>query len=246
MDQTLGMHIWTIIGAVLSGVLIIVSYAYSSFRQDKMGVTSEYATFITYFIGAVSMMGYYSVAVITAILLLLLLSAKEYFAKLKARFSREELGDTLKFAVIALVILPLLPDARYSLLDMANWIATGHLTWSHPVLTAKFFNPHSIWLFVVVMTGVEYAGFFLGKMLGNRGGIIASGAVGGLISSTATTVAMTRKSKQHPEHRNSYVVATLLASSIMFLRVVIVAWYMFPSILSPILIPGGAMFLALT
>lgn len=177
MDQTLGMHLWTIIGAILSGLLIIVSYAYSSFHQNKMGVTSEYATFITYFIGALSMMGYYTVAVTTAILLLLLLSAKEYFAKMKTRFSREELGDTLKFAVIALVILPLLPDARYSLLDMANWIAAGHLSWTHPIALAKFFNPHSIWLFVVVMTGVEYAGFFLGKMLGHRGGIIASGIV---------------------------------------------------------------------
>lgn len=67
------------------------------------------------------MMGYYTFAVILAILLLLLLSAKEYLARLKHRFSREELGDSLKFAVIALVILPLLPDAKYSLLDMINW-----------------------------------------------------------------------------------------------------------------------------
>jgi uncharacterized membrane protein (DUF4010 family) len=70
------------------------------------------------------MMGQYTVAVILSILLLLLLSAKEYFTRLKARFSRDELGDTLKFGVIALVILPLLPDAKYSLLDMANWLAS--------------------------------------------------------------------------------------------------------------------------
>lgn len=69
------------------------------------------------------MMGQYTTAVILSILLLLLLSAKEFFVKMKARFSREELGDSLKFAVIALVILPLLPDAKYSFLDMANWFA---------------------------------------------------------------------------------------------------------------------------
>jgi uncharacterized membrane protein (DUF4010 family) len=67
--------------------------------------------------------------------------------------------------VIALVILPLLPDAKYSLLDMANWLASGALSWAHPILTAKFFNPHSIWFFVVVMAGVEYAGFLLGKAM---------------------------------------------------------------------------------
>ncbi len=91
MDERLDMHIWTVVGAILSAVLIMISYAYSSFRQDKMGVTSEYATFITYFIGVIAMLGQYTTAVILAILLLLLLSAKEYFTKLKSRFSREEL-----------------------------------------------------------------------------------------------------------------------------------------------------------
>lgn len=90
-----------------------------------MGVTSEYAAFITYCIGVIAMMGNYSVAVILSILLLLLLSAKEYLARLKSRFSREELGDSLKFSVIALVILPLLPNQKYSLLDILNWFAQG-------------------------------------------------------------------------------------------------------------------------
>lgn len=86
-----------------------------------MGVTSELAAFITYCIGMIAMMESYSVAVILSILLVLLLSAKEYFARMKSRFSRVELGDSLKFAVIALVILPLLPDQKFSLLDMINW-----------------------------------------------------------------------------------------------------------------------------
>lgn len=133
-----------------------------------MGVTSEYAAFITYCIGMIAMMGYYTVAVILSILLLLLLSAKEYFSKLKTRFSREELGDSLKFAVIALVILPLLPDQKYSLLDMINWLYSGGIAWVHPVLNAKFFNPYGIWFFVVVMAGVEYAGFLLSKTLGDK------------------------------------------------------------------------------
>jgi hypothetical protein len=54
---------------------------------------------------------------------------------------------------------------------------------------------------------------------------------------------MTRKSKQHPEHRNSYATATLLASCIMFIRVMVVAAYIYPMILDSILLPGGMMFL---
>ena len=51
---------------------------------------------------------------------------------------------------------------------MANWLASGSLSWDHPILTAPFFNPYSIWFFVVVMAGVEYAGFLLGKALGDK------------------------------------------------------------------------------
>ncbi len=244
-DIMLKVNIWIIIGAIISGLFVLASYIYSSFQRDKMGATSEYAAIITYFIGVISMLGQYTAAVILAIFLLLLLSAKEYFSRLKARFSRKELGDSLKFAVIALVILPLLPDQKYSLIDIMNWLYSGHLSWSHPMLNVHFFNPHSIWFFVVVMTGVEYAGFILSKTIGAKSGIIAAGAIGGLISSTATTIAMTKKSKEHPEHRNSYVVATLLSSCIMFLRVLIVAAVIYPKILESITLPAIFMFLGL-
>lgn len=123
------------------------------------------------------MLGRYSFAVILAIGFLLLLSSKEYLNKLKERFSREELGDSLKFAVIALVILPLLPDEKYSILQIIHWFYTD-LSWTHPVLVAQFFNPHSIWKFVVIMAGVEYAGYLLSRMVGTKGGIILSGTIG--------------------------------------------------------------------
>lgn len=245
LDTTLDMHIWTAFGSILSGLFILVSYAYSSFQKNKIGATSEYAAMITYFIGVIAMMQMYSFAVMIAIGFLLLLSSKDYLNKLKERFSREELGDSLKFAVIALVILPLLPDEKYSILQIIHWFYTD-LSWTHPVLVAQFFNPHSIWKFVVIMAGVEYAGYLLSRMVGTKGGIILSGTIGGLISSTATTVAMTKKSTEHTEHRYSYVTATLLASCIMFLRVIIVAFVIYPPILDSIIVPALAMFVGLT
>lgn len=113
------------------------------------------------------MMQMYSFAVMIAIGFLLLLSSKDYLTQLKERFSREELGDSLKFAVIALVILPLLPDEKYSILNIIQWIYAD-IHWIHPVLTANFFNPHSIWKFVVIMAGVEYAGYLLSRMIGTK------------------------------------------------------------------------------
>lgn len=75
---------------------------------------------------------------------------------------------------------------------------------------------------------------------------MASGAIGGLISSTATTVAMTKKSTEHPENRNSYIVGTLVASCIMFIRVIVVAGIIYPTILISIWIPATAMFIGLS
>lgn len=112
-----------------------------------------------------------------AIIVLLLLSAKEYFNRLQQKVSRVELGHSLKFAVISLVALPLLPDQRYSIIEMLNWIFADGINWTHPILTMPFFNPYSIWFFVVIMAGVEYIGYIFSKILGNRGGIVASGAI---------------------------------------------------------------------
>ncbi len=167
LDTALDMKIWTAFGSILSGLFILVSYAYSSFQKDRIGATSEYAALITYFIGVIAMMQMYIFAVMIAIGFLLLLSSKDYLTGLKERFSREELGDSLKFAVIALVILPLLPDEKYSFLQIIQWFYTD-ITWAHPVLTAEFFNPHSIWKFVVIMAGVEYAGYLLSRMIGSK------------------------------------------------------------------------------
>jgi uncharacterized membrane protein (DUF4010 family) len=192
------------------------------------------------------MSGYAIVAIILTIVVLIVLSSKQHLQKMKDRFSRVELADALKFGVIALVVLPLLPDTKFSLLDMANWFLGGTLVFSHPILTMKFFNPYSVWFFVVIMAGVEYIGYILSKVMGNRGGIIASGAVGGMISSTATTAAMTGKSKTHPGNRYAYASATLISSCIMFIRVILISTFYNPLLVSAIFLPALVMFVTLS
>jgi uncharacterized membrane protein (DUF4010 family) len=247
MDTTSNSgNFWKWVGILTTGCIVLAGYVYSSFSEHRMGVTSEFAALLTYFIGVIIGNGDHTIGVILAVLILLLLSAKEYFSELQKKFSRVELGHSLKFAVISLVALPLLPDQRFSFLDIANWIFAGTIEWVHPVLIMPFFNPYSIWFFVVIMAGVEYIGYILSKVLWNRGGIVASGAIGGLISSTATTAAMTRKSTEHPGNRNAYASATLIASCIMFLRVVAISGFYSPAILATIILPAGIMFLTLT
>jgi uncharacterized membrane protein (DUF4010 family) len=106
----------------------------------------------------------------------------------------------------------------------------------------KFVNPYSIWKFVVLMTAVEYIGYVLSQIYGAKSGIILSGAIGGLVSSTAVTAAMAKKSLQSPQDIPAMVVATLLANSIMFVRVLIIVAFIYPQILSQIYIPALGMF----
>ncbi len=179
LDSTMAAdnHVWKISGFITSGFIVLIGYAYSSFSQHRMGVTSEFAALLTYIIGVIVATGYHTVGVIISIIILLLLSAKEYFSRMQQKISRIELGHSLKFAVISLVALPLLPDQRYSILELLNWVFMGGISWTHPILTMAFFNPYSIWFFVVIMAGVEYIGYIFSKILGNRGGIVASGAI---------------------------------------------------------------------
>ena len=114
--------LWKIIGFLTSAIFLMISYTYASFHQHRMGVTSEYAAFMTYLLGVLVMLGYNSIAVVLTILMLVLLSAKDKLQSFQARISREEIGNTIKFAVISLVILPLLPDQKYSIADGLNFI----------------------------------------------------------------------------------------------------------------------------
>jgi uncharacterized membrane protein (DUF4010 family) len=241
LDISLRTDFWKLSGLILSASFVLVSYAYSTFRQDHIGVTSEYAALVTYLIGVIVMSGYRTIAVIVAILVLTLLSSKQYLNEFRDRFSRTELGDALKFAVIALVILPLLPNERFSLLQILQFFGGSGVSFSSDIISMRFFNPFGIWFFVVIMAGVEYVGYILSKVLGNRGGVIASGAIGGMISSTATTAAMTNKSKNHPEHRYAYISATLIASTIMCIRVIAISGFYSITLLSVVIVPALCM-----
>jgi len=150
LDTVTQSEIWKFLGLIFSSIFVIVSYVYSSFQKDKMGVTSEYAALITYIVGVIIMLGHTIIGVVITIILLILLTSKGYLVKIREKFSREELGNSLKFAVISLIVLPLLPDMRFSILEILNYLAGGSLSWTHPILTMKFFNPFSVWLFVVI------------------------------------------------------------------------------------------------
>jgi uncharacterized membrane protein (DUF4010 family) len=244
LDTKYGGHSLTIAGFGVMALWVGISHAYASFRKDNIGITSEYAAMVIYLVGVVVTMGQTTLAVTTTIGVMALLSAKDGFQTLRSKISREEFQNAMKFAVVAFVVLPILPDAKFAFSDVASMFGAD---FSIPVRlwTMKFFNPHSVWFFVVVMASVEFAGYILSKTMGTKGGILASGAVGGLVSSTAVTAAMTARSKEDAKNSASYAVATLTASSIMLVRVVVIVALVAGGLLGAILLPAAFMFTGL-
>ena len=133
------------IGAIVF-LFILLSYFYSAFHNDFFGVTSELAALVTFLLGAIVMSGEIQVAIFIGILLTIMLAYKSQIAPLIDKIGSVEVTNTLKFAVIALIILPLLPDHKYAIRDLLIFLPQGRF------ITIPFFNPYSIWQFVVVMS----------------------------------------------------------------------------------------------
>ncbi|USN58417.1 MAG: DUF4010 domain-containing protein [Candidatus Peribacteria bacterium] len=208
-----------------------------------MSFASEYGALITYFIGVFVMLGSMEFAIIFAVLLTLLLSLKDYISSFKTKVSRDELIDTLKFAVIAFVILPLLPDDRYSFAMIASTFGGTEISvWDNAIWQLQFLNPHGIWFFVVAMSAIGYIGYIFTKILGKKSGVIISSVLGGLVSSTAVTAAMAEKSRRYTLNNSLYVLGTLIASCIMFLRVIFIIILFNVALLTDIAVPSLMMF----
>lgn len=127
---------------------------------------------------------------------------KHTFTELAQRMKNDEMITLAKFLAISGIILPMLPNE--------NLIPDVNLT------------PYGIWLATVVVSGISYLSYLLKRYVFRESGILVSGIVGGLYSSTATISVLARKSrKASPQEAPEYVAAMLLAVSMMFLRFLI-------------------------
>ena len=188
-------------GAVL-GLLLGLNYYVKQAQFHVFGVTTIIIALITYCIAplvATQPSWFYVMVVVTV---LLFTELKHTFTELAQRMKNDEMITLAKFLAISGIILPMLPDD--------NLIPGINLT------------PKSIWLATVVVSGISYLSYLLKRYVFHRSGILVSGIVGGLYSSTATISVLARKSRNASEHdAPEYVAAMLLAVSMMFLRFLI-------------------------
>lgn len=188
-------------GAVL-GLLLLSNYYVKQAQFHVFGVTTIIIALITYCIAPIvaTQPSWFYVMVIVTVLLFMEL--KHTFTELAQRMKNDEMITLAKFLAISGIILPILPDKEL--------IPGIHLT------------PYSIWLSTVVVSGISYLSYLLKRYVFRESGILLSGIVGGLYSSTATISVLARKSRQaSAQEAPEYVAAMLLAVSMMFLRFLI-------------------------
>jgi uncharacterized membrane protein (DUF4010 family) len=194
---------WLIFAVFVAlSALVIVSYATTAARGE-LGITTEVTALLAFIAGALCGWDKVGVASVTTVVCLLLLTLKDFLHGLARRVELGDVEATLKFAVISVIILPLLPNETFG---------------PPPV---DVINPYKIWLMVVLIAGLNFLGYLLVKILGNEHGFLLTGVLGGLVSSTAVTLSFSQRSRQEPAMSSAFVLAIVVAWTIMFLRVVV-------------------------
>ena len=214
---------WLLLAAFVAvGALVLVSYAITAARGE-MGITTEITALLAFIVGALCAWDKVGVAAVVTVVCLLLLTLKDYLHRLARRVEIADVEATLKFAVISVVILPLLPNQTFG---------------PPPV---DVINPYQIWLMVVLIAGLDFLGYVLVKALGNEHGLVVTGILGGLVSSTAVTLSFAQRSRQEPAMSSAFAMAIVVAWTIMFLRVVVMVWIVNSSLATVLGLPLGLM-----
>jgi uncharacterized membrane protein (DUF4010 family) len=190
------------IGGGLAVAAVLVIYYYAHIRDFKdYGGTTVFVALITYCLGPVVADEPRWMGLLLVVTVLVLTEMKETFGTLSAKFGRDEFITLAKFLIIAGVILPIVPDRPF--------IPNINLT------------PYKVWLAVVVISSISYVSYLLQKFVFKSAGIVLSAILGGLYSSTATTIILARKSKEEPALIKQYMAGIFMATAMMYLRILI-------------------------
>lgn len=186
---------------VLGGVCLLVVAMYVRATEFGIGITTEAAAIGTCVLGMLCRFNAPAAGVL-ALLLTVVLASKRFTHDTVRKMRRVELTDTLKFLMVILIVLPLLPDRAVD--------PYGAL------------NPYKIGFLVVLISGISFVGYFLTRILGARRGLGITGVLGGLTSSTAVTAAMAAEARAHDTLRAICAFSTVAANATMFVRVLVV------------------------
>lgn len=228
LAQKLSMWLLPAALVVLSTPLIL-AYAQDLKDHKDRGLTSEVSFVLAFLLGALALADGVISPMSTRLLLVAamgvaitaLLSMKKPLHGLAKRVSSEDMYSTMKFLVLAVIVLPLLPNTTVGPLDVLN--------------------PFSVGLMIVLMAGVSFAGYVAVRLLGAGHGLGLTGLIGGLVSSTAVTLAVSGRARNDATLANSCALAVILASTVMVGRVALVISAVNRELLKVVAVPLAGM-----
>ena len=179
----------------------LIAQAFNRGDAAEPGSTSLAGALLTMFVGALVFWDETKSAILVAATTMVLLGLKQPIHAWTRAINPRDIRATLQFAAISGVILPLVPNRDFG---------------PHGA-----FNPFSTWLMVVLISGLGFAGYVAMRIVGARAGILLTGVLGGLASSTASTLAFSRRSREEPKLSAHYALAVVAACTVMLPRVVI-------------------------
>ncbi|NPA35484.1 MAG: DUF4010 domain-containing protein [Chlorobi bacterium] len=186
-------------GGIAITVFLAIYYYKRIENQNKYGLTSIVIVLITYSLAPLIYLAPLWLSILVVSVIFILTQLKQQFRMLSGKFDDNEFITLAKFLVISGIILPLLPNSEIS--DLI------------PV------SPFKFWLAVVVVSGISYLSYILKKFVFPKNGILITGVLGGMYSSTATSVVLARKSKDPDVAANQIASSVILATGMMFIRI---------------------------
>ncbi|MBK6841495.1 MAG: MgtC/SapB family protein [Gemmatimonadaceae bacterium] len=200
--------------SLLAGASLLTAAAYWSAARaggaDAIDGTTEMAALLVLALGTLAGMGEMAVAGGAGALLVLALSEKAAIHGAVARLGATELRAAMQFAVLALIVLPVLPNQAYGPLGGIN--------------------PRTLWIVVLIFSGLNFAGFLARRAVGASRGYGVTGALGGVISSTAVTLQFSRMSRLRPALAGPLAIGTIAASTVLLPRVLLLSAALAPPV----------------
>lgn len=214
---------------VAATAFLLVGYFRQSARADGLSATNALVGVLTVMLGLLATTGHATEALAAAAIIALLLSMRQKLHGWLRGMSETEIRSAARFGLIALVLLPLAPDVPMGPLD----------AW----------NPHQLWLVVVLVSGLSFAGYVAARRIGQARGVLVTAVCGAIVSSTAVTVAFARRLAAGEAPAGPLIGGIALASLMMFVRVLLLTGILAPYALlslAQVIIPALVTALILT
>ncbi|MBK9098434.1 MAG: MgtC/SapB family protein [bacterium] len=196
------------VGILVIGAMSLAGYLAKQ-KTGAIGWTSEMAAILTFVVGVLSLVADIWIPMAIGIFTTLLLSEKAKLEQYIEKLDKAEFLAVIKFLIVTIIILPALPDKDYTKYNL---------------------NPYRIWQLVILISSIGFVGYFLMKKFGDKVGIWLSGILGGIVSSTAVSIAMGNFAKNNNVTSERALQATILASSVMYLRILVIIFLINPAI----------------